>query len=84
MDKAQAKGQLVSAAGDVGDNADSLDKAADALLARVAAFFGECVGGDTFCGLAIDEVRNAHGQLAGLTLVPCDLVGGEPVRRVGR
>ncbi len=80
----EAKQQLIDAAGDVGDNADSLDKAADALLLRVSQFFGECVGGSTFCGLSIDEVRNEDGLLASLTLVPCDLVSGEPVRRVAK
>lgn len=80
----QAKQALIDAAGDVGDNAKSLDEAADALLARVAAFFGECVGGDTFCGLSIDETRDENGLLQSLRLVPCDLKAGEPVRRVAR
>lgn len=80
----QAKQQIVAAAGDVGDNASSLDQAADNLLQRVGAFFGECVGGDTFCGLSIDEVRNEAGVLQSLKLVACDLVSGEPVRREAR
>lgn len=84
MDTAEAKNRIVTAAGDVGENAGSLDQAADALLERVAAFFGECVGGSTFCGLSIDEVRNEQGVLQSLSLVACDLVDGEPVRRVGR
>lgn len=80
----QAKQQLIDAAGDVGDNASSLDECADNLLKRVAAFFGECVGGNTFCGLSIDETRDENGLLQSLRLVPCDLKDGEPVRRVAR
>jgi hypothetical protein len=68
----------------VGENASSLDQAADSLLERVAAFFGECVGGDTFCGLSIDELRDENGKLLSLRLVPCDIVSGEPVRRVAK
>lgn len=81
---ADAKQKLVDAAGDVGENASSLDQAADALLERVAAFFGECVGGNTFCGLSIDELRDENGKLLSLRLVPCDLVSGDPVRRVAK
>lgn len=81
---ANARQKLVDAAGDVGENASSLDEAADALLERVAAFFGECVGGSTFCGLSIDELRDENGQLLSLRLVPCDLVSGDPVRRVAK
>ena len=81
MDKIEAKDKIMAAAGEVGDNAKSLDAAADALLERVATFFGECVGGDTFCGLSIDEVRGEDGKLQSLKLVACDLVNGEPVRR---
>lgn len=80
----QAKAELVAAAGDVGERTNSLDATADALLTRVAQFFGECVGGDTFCGLGIDEARDENGVLLSLQLVPCDLVSGEPVRRVAR
>lgn len=81
---ADAKQKLVDAAGNVGENASSLDEAADALLERVATFFGECVGGSTFCGLGIDELRDENGLLLSLRLVPCDLVSGEPVRRVAK
>lgn len=84
LTKADAKAALIDAAGNVGDNAASLDKAADALLERTAAFFGECVGGDTFCGLSVDEVRDGNGLLLSIRFVACDLVSGEPVRRVGR
>lgn len=62
----------------------TLDQLADDTLIRVAAFIGECVGGDTFAGFSVDEVRDEHGLLLSLALVPCDIVDGEPVRRVGR
>lgn len=62
----------------------SADAAADELIVRVGRFFGECAGGDTFCGLSIDETRSADGLLTSLKLVPCDLVNGEPVRREGK
>lgn len=64
--------------------AASLDATADALLERVAAFLGECVGGSTFNGLAIDEERDGNGLLLSLRLVACDMVGGETARRVAK
>jgi len=82
---AEAKQRLIDAAGEVpAENKSSLDEAAEVLLTRVSQFFGECVGGDTFCGLSIDETRDENGLLQSLRLVPCDLVNGEPVRRVGK
>lgn len=81
MNYTEAKAEII---GKVEDKADTLDEMADALIVRVAKFFGECVQADTFCGLSIDENRDAHGQIKSLTLVACDLVGGEPVRREGR
>lgn len=81
MDMTQAKAEIV---GNIKDNTGTLDAAADALILRVAQFFGECVQADTFCGLSIDESRDAHGQIKSLTLVACDMVGEEPVRREGR
>lgn len=60
----------------------TIDETADSLLMRVAAFFGECISDDTFCGLSLDEVRDADGKIQGLQLVACDSVGGEPVRRI--
>jgi hypothetical protein len=62
----------------------SLDQLADDTITRVARFLGECVGGDTFCGISVDEMRDENGLLLSLRLVPCDTVNGEPVRRVGR
>jgi len=62
----------------------SLDQLADDTLNRVAAFIGEYVGGDTFCGFSVDETRDENNLLLSLRLVPCDTVDGEPVRRVGR
>lgn len=62
----------------------SMDAAADELIVRIGRFFGECAGGDSFCGLSIDETRNAEGILTSLKLVPCDMIGGEPVRREGK
>jgi hypothetical protein len=82
LNSQEAKQLIVNAAGPSPD--DSLDATADALLLRVAQFFGECVGGDTFCGLSIDEMRDENGLLQSLRLVPCDIKDGEPVRRVGR
>jgi len=70
----QAKEALTS--GDV-----TLDQAADAILMRVAKFFGECVASPEFCALGVDEKRDATGKLQYLRLVPCDLVAGEPARR---
>lgn len=81
MDTEAAKTLLI---GDIEDTDGSLDDTADALLERVGQFFGECVGGDTFCGLSIDETRNDKGILTSIKLVACDLINGEPVRREGR
>jgi hypothetical protein len=82
MDKTAAKKVLVGDIVNTGEG--TLDETADALLERIAAFFGECAGADDFCGLSIDETRDADGCLTSLKLVPCDLVGGEPCRREGR
>ena len=81
MDAAEAKKTIV---GDIIDTTGTLDATADALLLRIAAFFGECVSNEAFCGLSIDETRDDQGQITSLKLVPCDLVGDEPVRREGR
>ena len=81
MDMTEAKQAVIGKIEDTGGN---LDAAADALILRVAQFFGECVQAESFCGLSIDETRDAHGQIKSLTLVACDLVGEEPVRREGR
>lgn len=81
MDKEQAKAALM---GDLEKAGTTLDETADAMLERIATFFGECVGGNTFCGLSIDETRDANGLLTSLKLVPCDLLNGEPVRREGK
>lgn len=81
MDIDQAKETLMTAASDGGANLDGL---ADALLARIGQFFGKCVGGDTFCAFSIDEASDENGLPLSLRIVPCDLVSGEPVRRVGR
>lgn len=81
MNQQQAKAEVI---GNIENTDGSLDATADALLARIAAFFGECAGGDTFCGLSIDETRNEAGLLTSLKLVACDLVNGEPVRREGK
>lgn len=81
MDAQEAKEVLMTAASDSGANADQL---ADALLERVAQFFGKCLGGDTFCAFSIDEVTDENGLPLSLRIVPCDLVSGEAVRRVAR
>ena len=62
----------------------SLDQLADATLERIAEFFGECVNAPDFCGFAVDEVRDENKVLLSLTLVACDTVSGEAVRRVKR
>lgn len=62
----------------------TLDAAADALLIRVAKFFGECVASPEFCALGVDEKRDQSGKLLYLKLVPCDDKGGIPERRVAR
>lgn len=62
----------------------TLDDLADEALGRVAAFIGQCVASDTFCGLAIDEQRDDNGQVQSITLVACDKIHGDPIRRVGR
>lgn len=62
----------------------TLDQLADDTLNRVAAFIGECVGVNTFCGFSVDEARDENGMLLSLRLVPCDTISGAPVRRVGR
>lgn len=54
------------------------------LMDRVAAFFGECASNPDFCGLSVDELRDVDGNLLSLRLVPCDMVGEDAVRRVGR
>jgi hypothetical protein len=59
----------------------SLDNVADAVLTRVAQFFGECVATPNFCALSVDVKRNSLGQPQYLRMVPCDLVGGQPARR---
>lgn len=66
------------------DDDKTLDQAADALITRVGRFFGECVGDESFCALSIDEKRDQTGKLLYLKLVPCDMVGGEPARRVAK
>jgi hypothetical protein len=62
----------------------TLDQAADALLERVAAFFGECAADEAFCGLSVDETRDRDGKLQSIKLVACDMVNDEPVRREGK
>ena len=81
MDLQEAKEKIVSQAT---DNEGSLDKAADQLIERIGAFFGECTRNEDFCGLAIDESRDCDGQLLSIKLTACDIVGGDPVRREGR
>lgn len=63
---------------------NTLDETADALLQRVAAFFGECAVDESFCGLSIDESRDSSGKLQSIKLVACDKVNGEPERREGK
>lgn len=81
MDLSEAKQAVIGKIEDTGGN---LDAAADALILRVAQFFGECASEETFCGLSIDETRDSAGRLKSLSLVACDLIGDEPVRREGR
>ena len=75
MTEAEAKEALTS-------DDKTLDAAADAILVRVAKFFGECVADADFCALGIDEKRDTNGKLLYLRLVPCDMVGSVPARRI--
>lgn len=77
MNIEEAKAELTA-------NDVTLDAMADLILARVAKFFGECVGDESFCAIAVDESRGPNGKLLSITLVPCDEVDGTPVRRVNR
>lgn len=77
MDLEEAKAELTA-------HDASLDGMADLILARVGRFFGECVGDESFCAIAVDENRAPNGKLLSLTLVPCDDVNGTPARRVNR
>lgn len=77
MNIEEAKAELTA-------NDVTLDAMADLILARVAKFFGECVGDESFCAIAVDESRGPNGKLQSITLVPCDEVDGSPVRRVNR
>lgn len=70
---------------DVAPAGQTLDDLADNTLTRVAAFIGECAGGDTFCGFSVDEMRDENGLLLSLRLVACDKDAlGEAVRRIGK
>jgi hypothetical protein len=82
MDTAEAKQAIIDATDGKGDQ--TLDEMADNLIKRVGMFVGECVGGDTFCGFSIEEIRGENGLVHELRLVACDLVSGEPVRRAAR
>ena len=66
------------------DGGNSLEGLADATLERIAEFFGKCVNYPDFCGFAIDEEKDGDGMPLKLTLIPCDLIGGSPTRRVAR
>lgn len=59
------------------------DKALDALLTSVARYVAEAQTNPAFCGTVVGEIRDASGRLLGVRLVACDLVGGEPARRIG-
>ena len=62
----------------------TLDGVADLVLKRIAQFLGECASEEAFCAMAVDEKRDLNGKLLSLTLVACDDVAGDPVRRVAR
>lgn len=62
----------------------TLDQLAEATLARIAEFFGRSVNTGEFCGFAVDEEFDAKGLPQSLRLVACDIVDGEPVRRVAK
>jgi len=81
MNMDEAKATLV---GEVENGDNTLDGMADALLQKVGAFVGECVGGDSFCGFSVDESRDDNGILTSIKLVACDNINGEPVRREGK
>lgn len=62
--------------------AASLESMAEDTLERIAEFFGKAVNTKAFCGLSVEETYDAHGNVCSITLTACELVGGEPMRRV--
>lgn len=57
---------------------------AEGVINRVAKFFAETMDDPDFCGIAVDQKVTDDGRIASLTLIPCDNVGGTPIRRVAR
>lgn len=55
-----------------------------ALLAAIDELFAECQKDEGYCGMNIDVHRfdGPEGKIACVQLVPVDLVGGNPARRI--
>lgn len=61
----------------------TLEALADETLERIAEFFGKVVNDPDFCGFAVDELEEG-GKPVAFSLIPCDAVAGEAVRRVAK
>lgn len=55
-----------------------------ALLSAIDELFAECQKDEGYCGMNIDVHRfdGPEGKIACIQLVPVDMVGGEPARRI--
>lgn len=55
-----------------------------ALLAAIDELFAECQKDEGYCGMNIDVHRfdGPEGKIACIQLVPVDLIGGNPARRI--
>lgn len=62
----------------------NLDQMTDEMFDRLSAVIGQCINHPTFSGFAIDEETNSNGEITKIAFVPCDLVGGMPIRRSER
>ena len=52
------------------------------LIDTLAEYIAEAEQNPEYCGMVIDEQRDAGGQLLAIRLVLCDIVGGDVARRV--
>lgn len=60
------------------------ESARKALLAAIDELFAECQKDEGYCGMNIDVHRfeGPDGKIACIQLVPVDLIGGNPARRI--
>jgi len=63
---------------------NSIEELAEVTLDRIAEFFGKCVNQPEFCGFSVEESEDAFGSPVSLTLTACEMVGGEPLRKVAK